>query len=103
MCRRCYDGAFARRQSGATEAERCLPRVWRVAGGGVLRIDAINGVGAFATPGRVRRLALAAAAVLLLATNTARGQTPPVRFAAPASCPLNVNCIPGFKRVYGID
>src|SRR3954470_20867188 len=33
----------------------------------------------------------------------AGAQTPRVRFAAPASCPVNANCIPGFKRVYGVD
>jgi subtilisin family serine protease len=26
-----------------------------------------------------------------------------VRLAAPSDCPRNVNCIPGFKRVYGVD
>src|SRR3954466_14449551 len=33
----------------------------------------------------------------------ARAQTARVRLAAPASCPVNANCIPGFKRVYGVD
>jgi len=33
----------------------------------------------------------------------ARAQTPRVRFAAPTSCPVNANCIPGFKRVYRVD
>src|SRR3954452_6706406 len=33
----------------------------------------------------------------------ARAQTPRVRFAAPARCPMNANCIPGFKRVYRVD
>src|SRR3954470_10242517 len=33
----------------------------------------------------------------------ARAQAPRVRFAAPASCPVNANCIPGFKRVYRVD
>src|SRR3954453_5097722 len=33
----------------------------------------------------------------------ARAQAPRVRFAAPASCSVNANCIPGFKRVYRVD
>src|SRR3954463_8880035 len=33
----------------------------------------------------------------------ARAQAPRVRFAAPASCPVNANCIPGFRRVYRVD
>src|SRR3954469_3360700 len=33
----------------------------------------------------------------------ARAQTARVRFAAPASCPVNANCIPGLKRVYKMD
>src|SRR3954466_14745420 len=33
----------------------------------------------------------------------ARAQTPRVRFAAPTSCPVNANCIPGFRRVYRVD
>src|SRR3954469_10613197 len=45
-----------------------------------------------------------AAVVLLPATGTARAQAPPqVRLAAPAACPVNVNCILGFKRVYHFD
>src|SRR3954447_11237697 len=44
------------------------------------------------------------AAAALTSVGGARAQTPPqVRLAAPASCPVNVNCIPGFKRVYGVD
>src|SRR4051794_2349156 len=46
---------------------------------------------------------IAAAVGVLLSAGPARAQTPPVRLAAPASCPVNVGCIPGFKRVYGID
>src|SRR4051812_24869531 len=30
-------------------------------------------------------------------------QTPQVRLAAATDCPDNVHCIPGFKRVYGMD
>src|SRR3954469_4941651 len=41
--------------------------------------------------------------VALVWVGDARAQTPRVRFAAPASCPVNVNCIPGFKRVYRVD
>src|SRR4051794_25837448 len=45
-----------------------------------------------------------AAVVLLPATGAARAQAPPqVRLAAPASCPVNVNCILGFKGVYHFD
>ncbi|MDA0165209.1 S8 family serine peptidase [Solirubrobacter ginsenosidimutans] len=42
-------------------------------------------------------------AAALLPAGSARAQTPQVRLAAPSSCPVNVNCIPGFKRVYKID
>src|SRR3954467_2079120 len=49
----------------------------------------------------------AAGVVVLIATlagvPAARAQTPQVRFAAPASCQANANCIPGFRRVYRID
>src|SRR4051794_6063756 len=41
--------------------------------------------------------------LLLLSAGAARAQAPPVRLAAPAACPLNVNCILGLKRVYGVD
>src|SRR3954469_126722 len=41
--------------------------------------------------------------VALVSVGDARAQTPRVRFAAPVSCPVNVNCIPGFKRVYRVD
>jgi len=41
--------------------------------------------------------------VALVWVGDARAQTPRVRFAAPASCPVNANCIPGFKRVYRVD
>jgi subtilisin family serine protease len=49
------------------------------------------------------RLAACIAALSVLLVGEARGQTPPVRLAAAADCPRNVNCIPGFKRVYGVD
>src|SRR3954470_14790857 len=39
----------------------------------------------------------------LVCVDAARAQTPRVRFAAPASCPVNANCIPGFRRVYRVD
>src|SRR3954469_7593545 len=41
--------------------------------------------------------------VALVWVGDARAQTPRVRFAAPASCPVNANCIPGFKRAYRVD
>jgi subtilisin family serine protease len=45
--------------------------------------------------------ALAAAALVLPAPPAhAQGQ---LRFAAGSDCPVNPNCIPGFKRVYGVD
>jgi subtilisin family serine protease len=44
-----------------------------------------------------------AAVALTLPGTPARAQVPPVRFAAAADCPVNPNCIPGFKRVYGFD
>src|SRR3954447_25301654 len=49
---------------------------------------------------------ISACASLLLAllwVSDARAQAPDVRFAAPASCPVNANCIPGLKRVYKLD
>ena len=49
------------------------------------------------------RIAGLAAALAVLLAVPAAGQTPQVRFAAPVSCPVNVNCIPGLKRVYGMD
>jgi subtilisin family serine protease len=57
-------------------------------------------VGASST---LSRLFFTAAAVVLTSAGTAGAQPPPVRLAAPASCPVNVNCIPGFKRVYRVD
>src|SRR5215217_7809044 len=38
-----------------------------------------------------------------LMAGPAAGQTPPVRLAAAKDCLQNVNCIPGFRRVYGMD
>jgi subtilisin family serine protease len=49
----------------------------------------------------VGTLTLALTAVLTAAP--AGAQTPPVRLAAGVDCPRNVNCIPGFRRVYRID
>ena len=42
-------------------------------------------------------------AAALMAASTAAAQTPQVRLAAAEDCPRNVNCIPGFKRVYRMD
>ena len=53
---------------------------------------------------RVRNVtSIAAVALLAMAANDAAAQTPQVRLAAAGDCPRNVNCIPGLKRVYGID
>src|SRR3954471_6723646 len=51
------------------------------------------------------RAAAAAAGMLaaLMSTSAAGAQGPRVRLAAATDCPVNVNCIPGFKRVYGMD
>ena len=43
------------------------------------------------------------AGTLAVLAAPAGAQTPPVRLAAAHDCARNVNCIPGFKRVYGID
>src|SRR5262245_8657213 len=45
---------------------------------------------------------LVAGAVAISAAPAA-AQAPPVRLAAPADCTSNENCVPGFKRAYGID
>ena len=47
----------------------------------------------------------ASAAVLggLAIASAAGAQAPAVRLAASSDCPRNVNCIPGFRRVYGLD
>jgi len=42
-------------------------------------------------------------AALALAGSLAAAQTPTVRLAAAQDCPVNPNCVPGLKRVYGID
>src|SRR3954453_7280570 len=42
-------------------------------------------------------------ALALVSVGDAPAQTPRVRFAAPAICPVNANCIPGLKRVYKMD
>ena len=49
------------------------------------------------------RLAAAAGMMLALLAGSASAQTPQVRLAASLNCPRNVNCIPGLKRVYGMD
>ena len=49
------------------------------------------------------RLTAALAGLMVLLAGDAPAQTPPVRLAAATDCPRNVNCIPGFKRVYRID
>ena len=46
---------------------------------------------------------LTVALTAALIATPAGAQTPPVRLAAAVDCPRNVNCIPGFRRVYGID
>src|SRR4051794_31899659 len=53
---------------------------------------------------RMRAAATAAGILAALVTATpAAAQAPPVRLAASSDCAKNVNCIPGFKRVYGMD
>jgi glycine betaine/choline ABC-type transport system substrate-binding protein len=47
--------------------------------------------------------ALTLALTVVLTATPAGAQTPPVRLAAGVDCPRNVNCIPGFRRVYRID
>jgi subtilisin family serine protease len=51
------------------------------------------------------RVAVTAAGMLtaLAVSSSAGAQTPEVRLAASDDCHVNVNCIPGFKRVYGTD
>src|SRR4051812_6890181 len=58
------------------------------------------------TPREVGQFAVTALMVMigsLLFAARSEAQTPQLRLAAPASCPINFNCIPGFKRVYGMD
>ena len=43
------------------------------------------------------------AGTLAVLAAPAGAQTPPVRLAAAPDCARNINCIPGFKRVYGMD
>jgi subtilisin family serine protease len=50
----------------------------------------------------LRVAALAGLLVAVLA-GEARAQAPRVRLAGATDCPRNVNCIPGFKRVYHLD
>src|SRR4051794_7463435 len=51
------------------------------------------------------RAAAAAAGMLvaLMSASAAEAQGPRVRLAASTDCAVNVNCIPGFKRVYAMD
>ena len=42
-------------------------------------------------------------AALAVAGSLAAAQAPTVRLAAAQDCPVNPNCVPGLKRVYGID
>lgn len=51
----------------------------------------------------IARTAVLALAVLAVAPAAARAQAPVVRLAGASDCPVNPNCIPGFKRVYGFD
>ena len=51
-----------------------------------------------------RTIPCLAVLVALAVAGAARAQAPPrVRLAAAADCARNVNCIPGFKRVYAMD
>src|SRR3954451_16024277 len=53
---------------------------------------------------RMRAAATAAGMLAALVTAApAAAQAPPVRLAASSDCAKNVNCIPGFKQVYGFD
>jgi subtilisin family serine protease len=47
--------------------------------------------------------ALTLALTAALTATPAGAQTPLVRLAAGVDCPRNVNCIPGFRRIYRID
>src|SRR3954453_23244190 len=57
---------------------------------------------------KARTAAAAAGALVAVSAagsiaSSARAQTPQVRLAAATDCPANINCIPGFRRVYGMD
>jgi subtilisin family serine protease len=52
---------------------------------------------------RIAATTTATLATLLVVAGPANSQTPQVRLAASADCARNINCIPGFKRVYRID
>src|SRR3954453_16676911 len=53
---------------------------------------------------RVRIAATAAGLfAAIVVVGSAEAQTPQGGLAASTDCPVNVNCIPGFKRVYGMD
>jgi subtilisin family serine protease len=51
----------------------------------------------------VQRFAIILAALSVVPVSPALAQTRQVRLAASSDCPRNVNCIPGFKRVYRMD
>src|SRR5262245_61665048 len=63
----------------------------------------INIMGALLMPSKRAVVPFAAVLAALLMAPPAHAQAPQVRLAAPASWPVNFNCIPGFKRVYRID
>ncbi len=49
------------------------------------------------------RIVLIAAAFLTVLSAAAHAQSPPVRLAAASDCERNTNCVPGFRRAYGVD
>ena len=49
------------------------------------------------------RVAIVAVALVAVVCGSAQAQSPPVRLAAPSDCERNPNCIPGFRRAYGLD
>ena len=51
----------------------------------------------------MKRVVFGPMLLAVLFAGPAGAQTPQVRFAAATDCPVNIGCIPGFKRVYGID
>src|SRR3954468_1747590 len=55
------------------------------------------------TPSMLRSAASGALVLAVTAVGPASAQQPPVRLAAAKDCARNVNCIPGFKRVYRAD
>jgi subtilisin family serine protease len=51
----------------------------------------------------IRRAVVVGWVVAVAAASLADAQAPQVRLAAATDCPRNVNCIPGFRRVYHMD